>query len=121
MQVSAGNRTDTILCSREPREMTAGGVTTDGRFAVWSETEGRLTGAYLVGGKLLQKGNRKIESERAEWRGRIVQVDYPNRRITVRPGAPDPKSLQGRYARITNPFSDCTHLIRAARNGGDTL
>jgi hypothetical protein len=54
-----------------------------------------------------------------EWRGRIVEADYESRKLIVQPVAPYPAALAGRYVRITNEFSDCTHLIEAAENSGD--
>jgi hypothetical protein len=55
----------------------------------------------------------------SEWRGRITQVDYANRNVVVEPAVPYPAAWVGRYVRITNPFSDCTHLIQAAENIGE--
>ena len=119
LRVSAGDRTDTVICSRESVKCEAGGVTTDASFAVWSERDGALDAAYLVGGKHLKKGDIGIEAAAAEWRGRIAKVDYRNRKVVVQPAAPCPAALVGRYARIANESSDCMHLIEAAQNVGD--
>jgi hypothetical protein len=118
VEVLRGNRSDTVICGGDARRSEAAGVVTDGDFAVWSETNGALGGAYLVGGQLLKKGDLGIEAEASEWRGQIRSVDYGNRKLTVEPGAPFPAALVGRYVRIANDSSDCTHLIKAAENLG---
>ncbi len=119
VKVAIGDRQDTVIVSRDAGECSAGGVTTDATFAVWSETDGELTGACLVGGRLLKVGDIGIEAEAAEWQGQITATDYPNRKVTVQPAAPYPNALAGLYIRISNEFSDCTHLIVAAENQGD--
>jgi hypothetical protein len=119
VQVTAGDRTDTIIAAREARPCEAGGVASDGAFAVWSEKGGALEKAYLVGGKALRKGNVGLEAAAGEWRGTIAKVDYKKKIVVVQPAAPYPAALAGRYVRITNEFNDCMHLITAARNLGD--
>ena len=119
LRVSAGGRQDTVFISRERRNCEADGVATDGVFAVWSERDGALDAAYLVGGQSLKKGDIGLEAAAAEWRGRITNADYEQRKITVQPAAPFPAALVGRYVRLTNEVSDCTHLITDARNAGD--
>lgn len=120
LQVSATERIDTIISSREPKRCQAAGLTSDGVFAVWSEKAGQLDRAYLVGGRTLKKGQAGLEAAAGEWRGAITRVDYKNRTVTVQPAAPYPAALVGRYVRFANEFSDCTHLIVRARNAGDT-
>jgi len=119
VQVTAGERTDIVISSRDRRECAAGGVSTDAQFAVWSETNGKLERAYMVGGTFLKKGDVSLQPAAAEWRGRIVAVDYRKSQITVRPAASYPGALVGRYVRLTNDFSDCQHLIKSAANQGD--
>ena len=116
VQVCCGKRIDTVICGRNRQQAEAGNVTTDGDFAVWSETNGVLTGAYLAGGQSLKKGDVGIDAAASDWRGRITNVDYKNRKLVVQPAAPYPAALVGRYVRIANEFSDCTHLIQAAAN-----
>lgn len=116
LEVRSGKRSDVVICGGGTRQAEAGGVQTDGKFAVWSETDGVLTAAYLVGGQSLEKGSLGIEAPASEWRGRITNVDYGSRKVTVEPRAPYPAALAGRYVRITNESSDCTHLIKAAEN-----
>jgi hypothetical protein len=120
VEVSAGNRIDTVICSREPTPATAKGVSTNGCFAIWSETGGELTGAYLVGGSSLMKGGLGVKAAAGEWRGRIASVDYANRKVVVDPPPSDPSALVGRYARMTNECSDCMHLITAVGIVGDS-
>ena len=116
IQVCCGERIDTVICGRNKQQTEAGNVTTDGDFAIWSETNGVLTGVYLVGGQLLKKGGLGVDAAASEWRGRITKVDYRNRRVDVRPAAPYPAALVGLQVRIENEFSDCTHLVKAAEN-----
>ncbi|MBI3948019.1 MAG: hypothetical protein HY321_19035 [Armatimonadetes bacterium] len=119
LRVRAGARADTVVTAFEAQPCTAGGVSTDGSFAVWSEDAGTLRRAYLVGGRRLKKGDAGMDAASAEWRGRIVAVDYGRRQVSIRPAAPYPAALVGRTLRITNEFSDCSHRIEAAANQGD--
>jgi hypothetical protein len=118
LRVTAGKRVDTIVVSREPQACTVGDLRTDGSFAVWSETGGELSGAYLVGGTMLQRGQTGLTTAAGAWQGKIVKADYRERKVLIEPAAPHPEGLVGRYVRFTNEGSDCSHLIRAARNVG---
>jgi hypothetical protein len=40
IQVGCGKRSDTVICARDAQRTEAGGVMTDGDFALWSETAG---------------------------------------------------------------------------------
>ncbi|NUQ65482.1 MAG: hypothetical protein HUU20_23690 [Pirellulales bacterium] len=118
VEISARERSDMVICACESGPRQAAGVATNGTLAVWSESAGAPTRLYLVGGSTLTKGEFAVEAASGQWRGRITEVDYKNRTVVVEPAAPYPAVLVGRYARIANEASDCTHRIAAAENVG---
>ena len=114
LRVTAGRRVDTIICARSAVACEAGGVRTDGVFAVWSEIEGKFVKAFMTGGTALGKGTAGLKAATAGWRGKITAVRYRERTVAVTPPPPYPEALVGRYARVSNAGSDCTHLITGA-------
>ncbi len=118
LRVQTADRTDTVIVNREAQPCRVGDLQTDGSLGVWSEQEGTLAGAYLVGGTTLACGACGIKADAGVWRGHIVRADYRQRKVLVEPPAPHPAGLVGLHVRFTNEHSDCSHLVVAATNVG---
>lgn len=102
-EVRLPDYTDTVLFAAEPAiERTAeGDIHFAGRFGFYREKDGTPLAISLVGGTRLAKGRFGITLDRAEYRGKIVQVDRAAGTITVEP-PPEPKAMLGAEVFITN-------------------
>ncbi|OGV69060.1 MAG: hypothetical protein A3K19_06305 [Lentisphaerae bacterium RIFOXYB12_FULL_65_16] len=102
LRITAGTNVDTILLQYQAGpEMSADGITCNGEFGLFRESQGRLATAALVRGTGLMKAEVGVTLEAAEYQGTIVACDWREAIVTVEP-PPCPGTLTGRHMRITN-------------------
>lgn len=113
---------DTVIIQSEPGQtVQAAGLTTDGVFALWRESKGKLSLATLVGGTHLTGAGATLTLPAAAYQGTITACDWSHSTITVKPALPNATELVGRHIRLTNPAgSAAAYQIKSAQNLADS-
>ncbi len=100
----ADGRVDTILWSADPsvERTTPDGLRFAGRVGLVREREGKPVAISLVGGTVLERGGVGIETDVAEYRGKVTAVDHDAHTITISPPPPAPEAMVGRVIFVAN-------------------
>ena len=93
---------------------TPDGFEFTGRFGLYSELDGQMTNAVLVGGSRLAHNGIGVATAEAEYRGHITAVDWSRQAVTISPAPPDIAALVGRQVVISNPVRCVAIKVLAA-------
>lgn len=83
--VLKNGRRDVLFADGRPEKVRQieGGLTAAGEFAFYSEDAQGMRQMHLVGGTQLKKGSIGVVTKQAEYSGKVVSVNYPDRAIAI--------------------------------------
>ena len=122
-RIELENCVDTVFCANDPtvEYTTENGLRFKGRFGLYREGAGKPMAMSLVGGTLLEKGNRRITLKTPEFRGRVVEVDRELETVTVSPAPGNVEALKGTHVFITSGRRRVGHKVVDAKRVGDNV
>lgn len=124
LRITGDGFVDTIIIQDVPGRVQAGGLTSDGVFALWRERDGKLQTACVVQGtEALGPGGAKVALPVAAYDGQIVACDWAQKTVRVALGEPALKALArstdglvGRHVLMTNESGNtASYAIAAAK------
>lgn len=132
LRVTGEGFTDTIIIQDVPTRVQAGGLTSDGVFALWRERDGKMQTACLVQGtEAAGAGGAKVTLPVGAYEGKIASCDWAQKTIRVELGEASSKALSGnaqglvgRHVLLTNEAGNtASYAIQKAKvvNGGCEL
>ena len=119
----ADGRTDILISCVQPTEVKVeGGLEFSGMFGMIRLSKDEVQLMRLFGGTRIAKGNTKLESEQAVWRGKVVRIDASdpeNNLVFLDPPLPPNAALKGRTIHFINDLPmDTSYVIRDIRPQG---
>jgi hypothetical protein len=100
----AGERVDVLFADNSGKQYSIpeAGIAVQGDFAALQKTGGQIVRAALVGGTRLQAGDLDIVPAFAQYRARIVTIDYRTRELTLDKAVPA-AAFRGAFVEIGDP------------------
>jgi hypothetical protein len=98
-------------------------LATDALFALIRMREGRVEGAYMVGGTQLRYGDTAWQAEQGVYTGVLEQIDYHGRRLLTKTALPLGDTLAGSVVTIDNPgyMTNTAYEIKGVSRTADGL
>jgi len=112
-------RTDLLFADGRPEKARRieGGVEAAAECAYLSRDAGGLRQATVIGGTLLRSAEVTVQVQRPRYGGRVVNVDYLERKVTV--AGAIPARLAGMFFEVGNPTHRTSYQISAIAPAGD--